>query len=65
MPPGAIVRTFLLAVVAVVACGWAIVRYVTHPREKMIVPIPSASPSASSSDDTHEVPVPDLVPIGE
>jgi hypothetical protein len=59
IPPSAVVRTFLLAALAILACVWAIVSYVTRPHRTTIVP----APATSASSDDGEVPAPDIVPL--
>ncbi|MCL2725829.1 MAG: hypothetical protein FWD69_15485 [Polyangiaceae bacterium] len=52
VPLAALIRMFVVGVVAVVASAYAIWRYYTVPRAKMIVPAPT----------TTEIPAPDLEP---
>jgi hypothetical protein len=48
------VRMFLLAIIAVVASVYALVRYYTRLRPPMLVPV-----------DTSEIPAPELEPISD
>jgi len=56
--PLPVLRTFMLAAVAVVASTYALVRYYTHPRPPMVITVPAPS---SSSD---EIAVPELEDAG-
>jgi len=58
--PLPVLRTFVLAAVAVVASTYALVRYYTHPRPPMLVPAPPPSESSSPG----EIPVPDFEDAG-
>jgi hypothetical protein len=57
--PFPIIRAFLLAVIAVVAASYAVVRHYTHPMQPMVVPVPRAA--ATTAADAGEIPAPELV----
>lgn len=53
--PGALVRVFLLAALAVIACAWAVVHMLTRKHVPMVVPAaPSAVPSEIPAPETAE-----------
>jgi hypothetical protein len=55
------IRMFLIGSIAVGGCVWALWRHYSLPRAPMLVPMPSASASASAPFAPDEVPV-DLEP---
>ena len=55
------IRMFLIGSVAVAGAIWALYRHYSMPRAPMLVPVPSASASASAPFAPDEVPV-DLEP---
>ncbi|WP_394833897.1 hypothetical protein LVJ94_46075 [Pendulispora rubella] len=61
--PFALIRVFLLSVVAVLGSGYALVRYYTHPRPPMVVPAPA--PAQADPSDGGEIPAPELIPYEE
>ena len=61
--PAAVAKMFLLASVSVVASGWALVRYYTHPHLPMVVPLKVSEAADAGSSDAAEIPAPELVPI--
>ena len=56
MPPSAVIKVFLLASVSVIASVWALVRFYTHPRVPMIVPVPAVV----AVDAGGEIPAPEV-----
>ncbi|WP_394844377.1 hypothetical protein LZC95_45910 [Pendulispora brunnea] len=64
--PFALIRVFLLSVVAVVGSAYALVRYYTRPHPPMVVPSPSATvPTQADPSDGGEIPAPELIPYEE
>jgi hypothetical protein len=59
IPKGAMVRTLLLAAIAMAACVYAIVRVVTHGSRVRSSPPASSAPAESGS---AELPAPEIVP---
>ena len=60
-----LIRVVALACVAVVGSGWALVRYYTHPRQPMQVPIPvapDAGPRGGGEEwgDAAVIPAPEI-----
>lgn len=47
MPPGPVLRMFLLAALSIVACVWALVRHYSAP-------LPALRPAPSASASTEE-----------
>ncbi len=60
----ALFRVFALAIVSVIAAGYALTRYYTHPHQPMLVPVPSASQPEETwiLPDGGEIPAPELLP---
>lgn len=59
LPPAAVVRFFVLALVGVAAAVWGIVHYYTRRLPPMLVPAtPSAAPTYDV--DAGELPVPEI-----
>jgi hypothetical protein len=58
---GFFVRVALLASVAVIGSGWALVRFYTHPHQPMVVPVPADAGAAAEWGDAAVIPAPDLV----
>ena len=68
--PFALVRVFLLSIVAVIGSGYALVRYYTRAHPPMIVPVPPGKAVTTSDvqadpSDGGEIPAPELVPYEE
>jgi len=64
LPPGAVIKMFLLASISVVASVWALVRFYTHPHLPMVVPASNEVTTGSARDaSATEIPAPDLEPI--
>jgi hypothetical protein len=57
---GFILRVGLLAVVAVIGSGWALVRFYSHPHQPMLVPVPPDAGAAAVWGDAAVIPAPDL-----
>jgi hypothetical protein len=63
LPWTVLLRVVLVAGLAVAACIVALVRYYTHPRAPMVMPVPTdTSPNAPSLPD-GEIPAPTVVPV--
>jgi hypothetical protein len=69
LPPGAVIKMFLLASVSVIASVWAIVRFYTHPRLPMVVPATAVARDAGAGagaggevwrGDAAEIPAPEV-----
>jgi hypothetical protein len=63
-PVGLLVRTVLLAVVAIGGAVWALHRHYTHELAPMVVPLGPvpAKPAPTYDADAGEIPVPELEP---
>lgn len=62
IPPIGLLRVAILAVAAIAASGWAIVRYFRHTPAPMFVPVrPSTAPAPTYDADAGEWPVPDFM----
>lgn len=66
IPPGAVIKMFLLASISVVASVWALVRFYTHPRLPMMVPAVAVEREAGALGvetwraDAGEIPAPEV-----
>jgi hypothetical protein len=54
---GLLVRTVLIALLAIGGATWALVRHYTHTPPPMRVPVPRAAPTYDA--DAGEIPIPD------
>ena len=64
VPPAIVVRMFLLASVAVIACIWALVRFYRHARAPMVTPAQrQEQPHQAPAEHPGEIPAPPLVPV--
>lgn len=60
IPPLAVVKMFLLASISIAACVWALIRFYTHPREPMTIPVQNTQIHTDAA--AGEIPAPDLEP---
>jgi hypothetical protein len=63
MPLALVVRTVLLALVAIGGAAWGLVRHYSHVNPPMLVPVSprgGAAPAPTYDADAGEFPVPDL-----
>jgi hypothetical protein len=65
VPLGMVVRTVLMAIIAIGGAAWALARHYTHVNPPMLVPTtPPATPVTPAYDlDAGELPAPDLEPL--
>jgi len=61
VPVALVLRTVVLAIIAIGGAGWALARHYTHANPPMLVPAPP--PGATHDIDSGELPAPELEPL--